>query len=225
MNARPAQGGPTLAVTGSNLVGGVPFAAALQLGLDVHERRSPAGARGDLARLCAELCTAHGLEPAAVGRIVVDVGPGSYTGLRVALTFVRFLQAFAGVEVFAVDSLAVLAMVGRRERGAARLRPLLDARRGRVHTAGYLLADGELREIEAPAALPAAVALARVAADELIVAPAALLAGLGDAVPVARAVAAPEVTAADLLLPGLPRFVAGPADLEPRYLMASYAEP
>lgn len=219
-----AASGPTLAVTGSNLVGGVPFAAALQLGDDVHERLSPPGERGDLARLCAELCAAHGLAPAAIRRMVVDVGPGSYTGLRVALTFVRFLQAFAAVEVLAVDSLAVLAMVGHRERPAGRLRPLLDARRGRVHTACYEFAGVELREREAPAALPTADALARITADDRIVAPAALLAALGAAVPQGRAVAAPDVTAADLLVAGLPHAVAGAADLEPRYLMGSYAD-
>jgi len=54
----------TLAVSGSNLTGDVPFSAALRLPDGaVHEARAPAGERGDLASLCRDLCAAHGVAP------------------------------------------------------------------------------------------------------------------------------------------------------------------
>ena len=64
--------------------------------------------------------------------------------------------------------------------------------------------------------------LAAIAPGDVLVAPAAFAEELGRrGLP---CVAASGWTAANLLRDGLPRFSAAPADLEPRYLMASYAE-
>ena len=149
-----------LAVSGSNLTGDVPFSAALSLAAGSHSAgstaaeiyvvRSPAGERGDLTRLCQTLCEQHGLTPAQIDEVFVDVGPGSYTGLRVAVTFVRFLQSFGSVPVQAVDSLALLAHHACGEAAdGVRVRPLLDARRGRYHTARFAYKGGKLVELEA----------------------------------------------------------------------------
>ena len=121
---------PTLAVTGSNLCNDAPFSVALELDGAVTSAAVPAGERGDLARLCDELCRARGLQPAQLRRVVLDVGPGSYTGLRVAVTFVRLLQQFGDIQVEGVCSLAALARLAVQG-DAGRVRTVLDARRGR----------------------------------------------------------------------------------------------
>jgi tRNA threonylcarbamoyladenosine biosynthesis protein TsaB len=223
-----AHGVPTLAVSGSNVSGDVPFSAALRLGdgsvsgaLDV--RRSPAGERGDLARLCAELCRDRGVRPGDIGRVLVDVGPGSYTGLRVAVTFVRFLQAFGPLEVGRVDSLATMALLAAERGRTGRVRVLLDARRGRLHTAVYDSDGTRLVEHEAPAAVTTEAVLAAILPGETIVLPAALaeqLQALGDR---HELLVARDVTADWLFRAPFTRAAA--SDLEPRYLMASYAEP
>ena len=217
----------TLAVCGSNLTGDAPFSVALRrsIGGEVHEACAPAGERGDLAVLCRDLCAAHGVTPQDVREVRVDVGPGSYTGLRVAVTFVRFLQQFGGVAVRAVDSLALLAWHGRGD-GAA-LRPMLDARRGRYHTGLYELDGERLVEREAQQAVAVDDAIARIAADQRVIVPASFAATIGDVVRArgAQCVVAERLTAAALLADGsLPLFDANAEDLEPRYLMASYAE-
>jgi tRNA threonylcarbamoyl adenosine modification protein YeaZ len=222
-----ADGVTTLAVSGSNVSGDVPFSAALRLADGaVDVRRTPAGGRGDLARLCAELCRDRGVRPQDLGRVLVDVGPGSYTGLRVAVTFVRFLQAFGPAagkpEVGRVDSLATMALLAADRGRTGRVRALLDARRGRLHTALYDLDGARLVEVEAAVAVATAAVLAAIAPGETIVLPAPLagqLQALGDH---HELLVARDVTADWLFRAPFTRAAA--ADLEPRYLMASYAD-
>ncbi|MGC6488264.1 MAG: tRNA (adenosine(37)-N6)-threonylcarbamoyltransferase complex dimerization subunit type 1 TsaB [Planctomycetota bacterium] len=212
----------TLALTGSNLCGDAAFSAALARGGEVTVRSAPRGARGDLTQLCQELCASAGVAPSALDRLVLDVGPGSYTGLRVAVTFARMLQRFSGVEVEGVCSLALLARHAAAS-ATAPVRTLLDARRGRLHTALHRHADGATRELEAARAAPTDEVLDALTPDVVLVAPTALAERLADERGLA-CVAAEGLTAAALLAEGLPRFPAPAEALEPRYLMASYAE-
>lgn len=216
-----------LLVSGSNLTGDVPFSAALVVDKEATVLSSPAGERGDLARLCATLCEQRGITPDEIGQVRVDVGPGSYTGLRVAVTFVRLLQSFGPVDVEAVDSLAVLAAHAHGDAAEGlSTRAMLDARRGRYHTARFQFEGDRWLEREASKAVDTEQVLAEVQPGERIVMPPALAEQL--AVPMrerqAEVVVARELTAAALLSERLPWFSAKAEDLEPRYLMATYAE-
>lgn len=219
--------GALLAISGSNLTGDAPYSVALAAAGRVHAMASPAGGRGDLAGLVAAACAAAGLAPGDVRRVRVDVGPGSYTGLRVALTFARCLQRFGGVTVEAVDSLALLAARANAPAGAPRrVHAVLDARRERVHVQAFEVGDGLVRPLGAAAAVAAASAAELVAEGGVVVVPASLPAPLR-ALFAARGASLHEaalVVAAELLAPGLPFADAGFAELEPRYLMGSYAE-
>lgn len=216
-----------LAVSGSNVTGDVPFSAALSTAAGIAVLNSKVGERGDLARLCSNLCDQQGVTPAQIEQVFIDVGPGSYTGLRVAVTFVRFLQSFGAIPVQAVDSLALLAYhaCSGAPNGVS-VRPLLDARRGRYHTARFEFSAGKLVELEAANATHTEQVLAALEPGELIILPAGLAEQLGDTlrergveVRIAR-----ELSAAALFQAGLPSFAAAAEDLEPRYLMATYAE-
>jgi tRNA threonylcarbamoyl adenosine modification protein YeaZ len=218
------KGPPALAVTGSNLTGDAPFSCALRLPHGIVGAASPAGGRVDLARLVADLCAAHSVRPDELGELLVDVGPGSYTGLRVAITFVRTLQQFAGVRVFALESMALLAARARDAEGP--LHVLLDARRERVHAQTYASAGGALVAATPARALPPGEALAGIAARQVVVVPANLPAAMLAAVRArgAEVRVASRVLAEELFAPGLPLVPATAAALEPRYLMGSYAE-
>jgi tRNA threonylcarbamoyladenosine biosynthesis protein TsaB len=216
--------GISLALSGSNVSGDVPFSCALRLPSGIVGARSAPATRGDLALLVAELCNTHGVRPEAVAEILVDTGPGSYTGLRVAVTFVRFLQRFAGVQVRAVDSLALLAARAPRPTGG-RVFAVLDATRQRLHRAAFAGAPGPLVPVLPAAAVPLDTLLAELAAGDVVVVATTLPAPYRDAL-AARATLhiATAVLAAELFAPDLPSVPAVTADLEPRYLMGSYAE-
>jgi len=216
-----------LAVSGSNLTGDVPFSAALVSDAGTTVLSSPAGERGDLALLCTNLCEKHGVTPAQIDKVRIDVGPGSYTGLRVAVTFVRFLQQYGDLQVQAVDSLAVLALHALPEAAAdVRVRPMLDARRGRYHTALFGFEGDKLIAHEGSAATATDEVLQSLQPDERLVMPASLAEQLAEPLRgrESQVLVARELTANALLSDRLPWFAAEAEDLEPRYLMATYAE-
>ena len=217
---------PALALCGSNLGGDQPFSCALRLPGGIFAAHSPAGGRGDLATLAAELCAQHGVTPADLRELRLDLGPGSYTGLRVVVTFVRFLQRFGDLPVLACDSLEGMAATASAGPGPARLRPLLDARRGRYHC-GTLRHDVDgVRHLEPPAAQPLEQVLASLQPGDQVVTTAALVAQLGPALAARGAIARPMArfdAAALFTAPVLLQATAA-EQLEPRYLMGSYAE-
>jgi tRNA threonylcarbamoyladenosine biosynthesis protein TsaB len=85
---------------------------------------------------------------AAVDRIAVGIGPGSYTGLRIGIATARGLAQARGLPLVGVGSLAALAhgMARHPEAAARRLLPVLDARRGQVFAALYDRGGRELWE-------------------------------------------------------------------------------
>lgn len=219
--------GPVLAVSGSNVTGDAPFSCALWHEGRLVSAQSPVGGRGDLAGLVAELCRGAALPPAAVRAVRIDLGPGSYTGLRVAVTFVRSLQQWSGVLVTATDSLSLLATAALERAGGRRLRPLLDARRERVHTAALQVdAGGRLSLTAEPQALPLSEVLASTRDGDRFVVPAGLPAAMLASLRAsgAEVLEVGGVTAASLFSPALALVPCAPADLLPRYLMGSYAE-
>lgn len=219
--------GLALAVSGSNVSGDSPFSCALAVGGRIEVAASPAGARGDLAALVADLCSRHAVRPDQVADVRIDLGPGSYTGLRVAVTFVRFLLQFGQARVRAVDSLSLLATAGLRVARGRSIRPLLDARRERVHHAVLRHHEGSrLVVAEAARALPFADVAASAGAGDLFVLPADAAAAFGPALTAqgSEVFVARGVTASDLFSPALECVECRLEELEPRYLMASYAE-
>lgn len=76
-----------------------------------------------------------GWSPSDLDGVVVDVGPGLYTGIRVGLATAQGLGATLGIPVIpvsALDALALDAATGRRHIWA-----LIDVRRGELAVASY----------------------------------------------------------------------------------------
>ena len=175
---------------------------------------SEAMARGHqerLAPMAREVMAQAGREFAALDRIGVTVGPGSFTGLRVGIAFAKGLA-------LALDRPA--AGVGTLEAMAADLEglvfPVIDARRGQL----YLQAFEDGRALMAPDALSAGDAAARIAelsqgrAFTLAGSGAPLLAGLSSAARVLDAQGADARAVARLAA------ARAPAPLRPLYLRA-----
>lgn len=119
----------------------------------VHERDfSDVRGRGLMAAV-DELCRAHDAR-GKLSRVVVGVGPGSYTGLRIACSAARMLAWAEGIEAVGVGSLGAAAEAELRDEGSpahgGELHLLVDAFRGEFYHAAYRL-DGEvLVETAAP---------------------------------------------------------------------------
>ncbi len=104
---------------------------------------------------------AHGLLSAAghtaadIGAIVVGVGPGGFTGLRIGLSTALGLGQALGVPVTGASSLEALALTIRACAPAAgMLVPVLDARRRELFAAAYRpLPDGGLETVVPPCAI------------------------------------------------------------------------
>ncbi len=83
--------------------------------------------------------------PEDIESVVVDVGPGLYTGIRVGISVAQGIGASVGAQVVPVSSLDALAL--RAATGRRRIYPVVDVRRGEVAVAGYSpLPGGVVRE-------------------------------------------------------------------------------
>jgi tRNA threonylcarbamoyl adenosine modification protein YeaZ len=126
---------------------------ALVDGGDVLGQRAGRGARRHaevLAPLVGELLSAAGITGPDLDALVVGVGPGAYTGLRVGLVTAHALAWTWGVSAVGACSLDAVAVRAVTEHGATcsdGVRVVTDARRGQVFTAAY---DGSGRRRSGP---------------------------------------------------------------------------
>jgi len=100
-----------------------------------------------LALFCEELIARRG-KPDAIS---LDIGPGSYTGLRIGTSLAKGLAYGYGIPVIGLSGLTCLADFMRTKHPEANLLiPCLDARRMEVYHAIY---TSDLRELQSPESL------------------------------------------------------------------------
>jgi tRNA threonylcarbamoyladenosine biosynthesis protein TsaB len=81
------------------------------------------------------------IKPKDINKIIVTVGPGSYTGIRIGLTIAKTLAWSLNIPIIPASSLKAMAMTSE---DADYYIPELDARRGYVYSAIY---DSNYNEI------------------------------------------------------------------------------
>ncbi len=104
-----------------------------------------------LAPMVEEVMNAADVAFAALDRLGVTTGPGTFTGQRVGLAFMRGLRIALKRPLVGVTTLAAMAEQAMAETGAARAISLHDARRDEV----YIEIEGTL----APSVMPFAFAV------------------------------------------------------------------
>jgi tRNA threonylcarbamoyladenosine biosynthesis protein TsaB len=110
------------------------------------------------------LFTEVGLELGDLTRIVVGIGPGGFTGVRIGIATALGLGQALGIEVVGATSLEALAHVVAADAPGRIVVPALDARRREVFTAIYRArADGGLDTLLAPCAFDPVALGARIA--------------------------------------------------------------
>lgn len=105
----------------------------------------------DLIPTADRLCREHGWSPDTIKQCYLSIGPGSFTGLRVAVAFARHFALSVGVKICAVPTLDVISEnVSELEKPPPHLAVILDAKRGEVFSAVFAFKDGLYRRIAEP---------------------------------------------------------------------------
>lgn len=116
--------------------------------------RTPGGGRRIL-EAAHHLFAMGGVVPADLDAIVVGVGPGGFTGIRIGIATALGLGQALGIPVNGASTLEALALgaaIARRTDDEA-VAAVIDARRGQVFAGAYAVEQhGALREVLAPAA-------------------------------------------------------------------------
>lgn len=178
----------------------------------------------DLLPALERLLAAEGLAPRALEAVLVGVGPGSYTGLRVGIATALGLARALAIPLRGLASSEVLAYAELEPGDEAVV--LLDARQGALYHARYRREPEDVLELDPPSALEPAEAARRTPRDALLIAEPSALASAGlESHPRARTGLVPRASA--LLALGARRLAAlggqDPRAVRPLYLRAFQA--
>jgi tRNA threonylcarbamoyladenosine biosynthesis protein TsaB len=111
-----------------------------------------------LAPMVDEAMKAAKADFAHLSRLAVTTGPGTFTGQRVGLAFMRGLRLGLQIPLVGLTTLEAMAAAAMAETGKARAAAIHDARRGEAY---LLLKEGDC-VIQPPSVLAFADALARI---------------------------------------------------------------
>lgn len=87
-----------------------------------------------IASAVVELLKKHELISQNLDAIAVNIGPGSFTGIRVGITFARIIAQAHDLKTVRVSSLEILAKLNSTEQDTL---VLMDARKGKAYAAIY----------------------------------------------------------------------------------------
>lgn len=119
---------------------------ALKIDADILQRHELAPQRHTqlLLPMVRALCAEAGITPAALDAIAVGIGPGAFTGVRVASAIAQGLAYAHDVPVVPVSTLAALAQGGFRLTGIRNWLATLDARRHELYWAHFEIDAADL---------------------------------------------------------------------------------
>jgi tRNA threonylcarbamoyladenosine biosynthesis protein TsaB len=113
----------------------------------------------ELPVAAGKMMAAAGITPAELGAIAVGIGPGSFTGLRIGLSYAKgiaFATGCAMVGVGSLDALAIGALDAAPVAPGSPVCALVDARKGEVYTSLYVAVADGLEKVAHDAVMPLA---------------------------------------------------------------------
>jgi tRNA threonylcarbamoyladenosine biosynthesis protein TsaB len=119
-----------------------------------------------LAGAVDDLLSAAGIKPSDLGAVAVGIGPGSFTGLRIGVSYAKGIAFAAGCAIVGVPSLDAIALAALEDPGARpgmTVCPILDARKGEVYTALYRIVPDGLEKLSRDLVMPLARLITRLA--------------------------------------------------------------
>jgi tRNA threonylcarbamoyladenosine biosynthesis protein TsaB len=115
--------------------------------------RAPGGGRRIL-EAAHHLFAMSGTVPADLREVVVGLGPGGFTGIRIGIATALGLGQALGIPVHGASTLEALALAlaVARQSPAEIVAPVIDARRRQVFAGAYVVDGADLHAVIAPAA-------------------------------------------------------------------------
>jgi tRNA threonylcarbamoyl adenosine modification protein YeaZ len=111
------------------------------------------------------------LEREQIDCIAVGIGPGSYTGIRSAISIAQGWQLARPIKLLGVSSADAIAAQAQAEGAIRRVHVIVDAQRGEFYLAGYDLTANGPREVEPLRIVSAADVTQRANAGEALIGP------------------------------------------------------
>jgi tRNA threonylcarbamoyladenosine biosynthesis protein TsaB len=115
-----------------------------------------------------------GLEREQIDVIAVGLGPGSYTGIRVALSVAQGWQLASrdgGMKLLGVSSAECVAAQAQAEKISGRVNVVIDAQRNEFYLAAYEISAAGRKEVEPLRILTRAEVELRIGANEMLIGP------------------------------------------------------
>jgi len=141
-----------LAVETSGRSGSVALGVGGKL---LSERRFPAPMKHSAEVLTAmgALLRRFGKTPKQVDQVYISAGPGSFTGLRIAVTIAKMMNLAGRAQIAALDTLDVIAAnaadyVAEKQPNINKIATILDAKRSQFFTAVYRKKTGKWEKIQ-----------------------------------------------------------------------------
>ena len=186
--------------------------AASDAGMRVLSEASISGGRSTPVLGLVDEALRQANEPReSVAAIIIGLGPGSYTGIRIAIATAQGWQLARGVKLLGIDSASALAERARVEGLRGRVGLAIDAQREEFYLADYEITESAAREVAPLRLVSRGEIERRLAAHETIAGP-----EVGQLSPQAR-VLFPRAADLAKLAAGRNDFVDG-EKLEPVYL-------
>jgi tRNA threonylcarbamoyladenosine biosynthesis protein TsaB len=112
-----------------------------------------------------------GRRPSQIEHVYISIGPGSFTGLRIAATFAKIMHLANAAKIVAVNTLDVIAAnatdyAKKKKCKLDRIATVLDAKRGQFFIAVYQSSRGRWTKLAPDCLMSAEDFLAKFAADK-----------------------------------------------------------
>jgi len=111
------------------------------------------------------------LEREQIECIVVGLGPGSYTGIRSAISIAQGWQLARPIQLLGISSVECIAAQAQADGATGRVNVIVDAQREEFYIAGYELGADGIREIEPLRIVTGAEVITRADIGEVLIGP------------------------------------------------------
>jgi tRNA threonylcarbamoyladenosine biosynthesis protein TsaB len=111
------------------------------------------------------------IEREEIELIAIGLGPGSYTGIRAAISIAQGWQLARGTKLIGVSSAEPIAVQAQVAKIFGRVHVVIDAQRNEFYLATYEISEGGWKEIESLKILPLAEVESRADANGILIGP------------------------------------------------------